>query len=115
MQNKTTLQKKPSSTVQFWALSYKTGLRKMGRKNGFQLSNKNNKKTLDLTSLSEESTKKQKWRHMMCKRLLHNMTVIFMSTAARTTTKLTGNSYQVIKISKENTPPYQILCNSKDS
>lgn len=57
MQNKA-LQKKPRCTV------YSSGLypakevwEKLGE-NGFQLSNKNNKKTLKLTSLSEESRKK---------------------------------------------------------
>lgn len=70
----------------------------MGRKSGFQFKNK--KKTLNLASLSEGSKKKKNGRHMMCKKLLHKMSVIFMSTVARTTTKLKGNSYQVTKILK---------------
>lgn len=93
MQNKA-LQKKPSSTVYSSGL-YPTqkDLRKKGRKSGFQLSNKNNRKTLNLTSLSEESRKQNIGKDMICKRMLHRMSVIFMSTVARTTTKLKGNSY----------------------
>lgn len=70
MQSKA-LQKKPSSTVCSSGLCPSRGLRKMGRKSGFPFSNKNKKKTLNLTSLSEESKKKKNGRHMMCKRLLH--------------------------------------------
>lgn len=84
MQNKA-LQKKPSSTVCSSGLCPSRGLRKMGRKSGFPFSNKNKKKTLNLTSLSEE--RKKKWEKDCC------MSVIFMPTVVRTTTKLKRNSY----------------------